>query len=104
MEITTKELEEKIEKGEKVIVDFHGLWCSPCKAMKPIFEKVSSENNTEVQMYTMDVDQNRDMAYSLGIRSIPAVLSFSNGSVVDTKVGVLKETEIKDLVNNLINE
>lgn len=102
MEITSIELREKINNGEKIIVDFHGLWCGPCKMMKPIFEKVANDNDTEVQLYTMDVDLNTEMAVSLGIRSIPAIKIFDGGQLVDSKVGVLNETQIKELISNLL--
>ena len=102
-EITAKELTEKIEKGEKIMVDFYGVWCGPCKMLKPIFEKVSSENTTEVQMYTMDVDANRDLAVSLGIRSVPTIKVFNKGEVVDTKVGVIQENEIMLMAKDLVN-
>jgi thioredoxin 1 len=72
--------------------------------MKPVFERVASNNDTEVQMYTMDIDQNRDYAQTLGIRSIPTVKLFSNGNVTDTVVGVMNEEKIKSLINNLITE
>ena len=71
--------------------------------MKPIFEKVSSENSSEVQMYTLNIDNNREVALSLGIRSIPTVKMFNSGEVIDTKVGVMNEGQIKDLVKELIN-
>jgi len=103
MEITAKELNEKIENGEKIMVDFYGVWCGPCKMLKPIFEKVSSENTTEVQMYTMDVDVNRDLAVSLGIRSVPTIKVFNKGEVVDTKVGVIQESEIMLMAKELVN-
>lgn len=103
MEITAKELQEKIDNGDKVIVDFSASWCGPCRMLKPIFEKVSSENTTEVQMYTMDVDSNRDMAVSLGIRSVPTIKIFNNGEVVGTKVGIVKEEELKKITKELIN-
>lgn len=103
MEITTKELQEKIENGEKVMVDFWATWCGPCKMLKPIFERVISENTTDVQMYTMDVDSNREMAVSLGIRSVPTIKVFNNGQVVDTRVGVIQEDEIKNLAKNLVH-
>lgn len=103
MEITGNQLQEKIKNGEKVIVEFWGTWCGPCKMMKPIFERVASENTTDIQMYTMDVDQNREVAMSLGIKSIPTILSFNNGNVTNTRVGVLQENEIKGLINGLIN-
>jgi thioredoxin len=104
MEISGKELQEKINNGEKIIVEFWAEWCGPCRVMKPVFERVASNNDTEVQMYTMDIDQNRDYAQTLGIRSIPTIKLFSNGNVTDTVVGVIGEEKIKSLVNNLITE
>jgi thioredoxin len=103
MEITGEELKQKIENGEKVMVDFWATWCGPCRMLKPIFEKVISENTTEVQMYTMDVDANRDIAISYGIRSVPTIKVFNNGEVVDTRVGVIQENEIKNIANNLVH-
>lgn len=104
MEITATELQEKINNGDKVIVEFWGTWCNPCLIMKPVFERVASNNDTEVQMYTMDIDINRDYVQTLGIRSIPTVKLFSNRNVTDTVVGVMNEEKIKSLVNNLITE
>jgi thioredoxin 1 len=103
MEISSELLREKIKNGEKVIVDFHALWCGPCKMMKPAFEKMANENTTEVGMFTMDVDNNRELAIELGIRSVPTIKVFNDGGVVDTKVGVLREHQIKELVTELIN-
>lgn len=103
MEITATELQEKIKNGEKIMVDFWASWCGPCRMLKPIYEKVSSENTTGVQMYTMDVDINRELAVSLGIRSVPTIKVFSNGEVVDTKVGIIQEEELKQIANGLIN-
>jgi len=102
MEITGNELQEKINNGEKVIVEFWGTWCGPCLMMKPTFEKVANENTSDVQMYTMDIDNNREFVSSLGIRSIPTIKVFNGGEVTDTKVGVLQEQGIKELVTNLL--
>ena len=103
MEISSVELQQKINNGEKIIVDFHATWCGPCKMMKPTFEKLTTENTSEVQMYTMDVDLNRDVAISLGIRSVPTIKVFNAGQIVETKVGVLSEGQIKGLITELIN-
>jgi thioredoxin 1 len=102
MEITGNELQEKINNGEKVIVEFWGTWCGPCIMMKPTFEKVANENTSDVQMYTMDIDNNREFVSSLGIRSIPTIKVFNGGEVTDTKVGVFQEQGIKELVTNLL--
>lgn len=103
MEISSVELQQKINNGEKVIVDFHTQWCGPCKMMKPIFEKLTTENTSEVQMYTMDVDLNREIAISIGIRSVPTIKVFNKGEVVETKVGILSEGQINNLLTELIN-
>lgn len=103
MEITSLELEEKIKSGEKIILKLGAVWCGPCKMLNPIFEKVARENTSNVKMYTMDVDQNREMAMTLGVRSVPTIKIINGGNVVNTKVGILQEQQIKELVQELIN-
>jgi thioredoxin 1 len=106
MEITQEKLQEKINNGEKLVVDFYTDWCNPCKIMKPIFEKVSEQfmgENLKVQLYTMNVEKNKDIARKYGIRSVPTVKSFDAGKEVSNNVGMLQESQIKELVNNLIN-
>ena len=103
MEISSVDLQQKINNGEKLIVEFWAPWCGPCQMMKPVFEIVASSNETEVKMFTMNIDNNREVAMSLGIRSIPTVKLFNTGQNVDTKVGVLNEGQIKELVTELIN-
>ena len=105
MEISSQELKQKIDNGEKLIVDFHASWCGPCKILKPIYEKVAQDlktNNSDVSLYTMNVDSNRDLVMSLGIRSVPTIKSFSDGKEVTTRVGVLQEGQLHDLAKNLI--
>lgn len=103
MEISSVELQKKINNGEKIIVEFHAKWCGPCRIMKPIFERVSQSNESNVQMYTMDIDENKEAAISLGIRSIPTIKIFNSGEVVETKVGLLNEGQINNLLTELIN-
>jgi thioredoxin 1 len=106
MEITQEELRKKIKNGDKLIVDFWAKFCGPCKIMKPMFDKVSEELRTEssqVQLYTLDVEQNRDLAVELGVRAVPTLKSFSGGKEVYSKLGMQTEGQIKELVTNLIN-
>jgi len=105
-QLTTNELKEKIKNKENFVIDFFATWCGPCKILKPIYEKVAQDlktNNSDVSLYTMNVDSNRDLVMSLGIRSVPTIKSFSNGKEVTTKVGVLQEGQLHDLAKNLIN-
>jgi len=103
MEISSVELQEKINKGEKIILKLGAQWCGPCKMLKPIFEKVANDNTTDVQMYTLDVDLNREIAMSLGVWSVPTIKMFNAGEVIDTKVGIQSETQLNDMINTLIN-
>jgi thioredoxin len=106
MEITQEKLQEKIDNGDKIVVDFYTDWCGPCSMMKPIFEKVSKQfrdENSKVQLYTMNVEKNGDIAVKYGIRGVPTIKSFNNGDVIDSKSGVQMESQIKELVDNLLN-
>jgi thioredoxin len=103
MEITGNQLQEKIKNGEKIILKLGTVWCGPCKVLNPIFEKVARENTSDVQMYTMDVDQNRELAMTLGVRSVPTIKVINGGNIVNTKVGLIQEQQIKELIQELIN-
>jgi len=103
MEISSIDLQQKINNGDKIILKLGASWCGPCKMLNPIFEKVATENKSEVQMYSMDVDLNREVVMSLGVRSVPTIKVFNGGELVDTKVGVLNESQINNLVTELIN-
>jgi thioredoxin len=101
MEITENDLREKINNGEKMIVDFWAPWCGPCKMMKPIFENVAK--TSEVPMYTINVDENREISVELGVRAIPTIKSFDEGKEVGSKSGLLQESQLNELIKNLIN-
>ena len=104
MEITNSELKEKLNNGEKVIVEFWAPWCGPCRMLKPVFEKVANNNTTNIQMYTMNIEEgdNKDIAIKYGVRSIPAIKTFVGLELKETSVGVISEERIKKLVDSLI--
>jgi thioredoxin len=96
MEITSAELKEKINNGEKLIVDFWAVWCGPCTAMKPMFELASNnlkDKNSDVQLYTFNIENDSELVSQLGIRSVPTIKGFNKGSEVFTEVG-LKQTSV----------
>jgi hypothetical protein len=77
--------------------------CNYSTIQSPMHIYLDRNNNSDVSLYTMNVDSNRDLVMSLGIRSVPTIKSFSNGKEVTTKVGVLQEGQLHDLAKNLIN-
>jgi len=104
MEITEEKLREKIGNGEKVMVDFWAEFCGPCKFMKPTFDKVSDElmsENYGVELYTFNVQNNKDFALELGIRAVPTIKSFSDGKEVDSQLGIQTEEQIRNLAKQL---
>jgi thioredoxin len=106
MEISSAELQEKINNGEKMVVDFWAGWCGPCRMLKPIFERVGQkavESNSTVSYYTFDVESDKSFASAIGVRSIPTVKTFSEGKEMTTRVGVLTEEQLTTLENSLIN-
>ena len=104
MEITNSELKEKLNNGEKVVVEFWAPWCGPCRMLKPVFERVASSNTTDIQMYTMNIEEgdNKEIAIEYGVRSIPAIKTFDGSELRETSVGVVSEDRIKELVNSLV--
>lgn len=106
MEISEKELIEKIDNGQKIIVDFWAEFCGPCKMMKPSFDKVSQEykeKGSNVELYTLNLGEYRELATKHGIRSVPTIKSFNEGDVVNSVSGLQSESQINELAKNLEN-
>lgn len=105
MEISAEDLKMKIQNGDKLIVDFWASWCGPCKMMKPMFE-VASKNlmneNSQVECFLLNVENNRDLVAELGIRSVPTIKGFANGKEVFSEVGVKNTATIMDLSKKLL--
>ena len=77
-----------------VIVDFWAEWCGPCKMLTPILEELSNEMKNEINVVKVNLDENQDLAMKYSIRSIPSLLLFKEGNLIDTKVGLLPKNEI----------
>ena len=104
MEITTEELKQKIKNGDKVIIDFYGTFCGPCKVMKPMFEKASQmtkEKGLSVELFTFNVDNDREFVSELGLRSVPTIKGFSNGEEIFSEVGLKQTNTILEMVDRL---
>ena len=86
--------DEDLKSNLPVIVDFWAEWCGPCKMLSPILEELSDEMKNEINVIKVNLDENQDLAMKYSIRSIPTLLLFKEGNLVDTKVGLLPKSEI----------
>ena len=79
---------EVLESNQLVLVDFWAAWCGPCRALGPTIDALAEQYEGEVKIGKLNVDDNPEVASQLGISSIPAVLLFKDGEVIETLVGV----------------
>ncbi|MBN9683999.1 MULTISPECIES: thioredoxin [unclassified Corallococcus] len=87
-----------LDSQQPVLVDFWATWCAPCRAIAPSVEALSGQYKGQVKFAKMDIDANQDTPQKYGIRSIPTLLLFKGGKVVDQIVGAVPKSRIEDVV------
>ena len=93
--ITDDSFEAEVLQSDKpVVVDFWATWCGPCKMIAPILEEVASEMAEKVKITKLDVDANNKTAGKYNIMSIPSLLFFKNGEVVDQVTGAIQKAQL----------
>jgi len=93
-EISVSELKKKIQEKETMLVSFSTDWCGPCKVLKEELNKV--QNQTPI--YRINAEEDADFSRAFGIRSVPTMKIFKEGSVINTAVGFKSATEIDKLI------
>ena len=87
-----------IQDVRPVVVDFHALWCSPCKMQSPILKEVAAELGERVRVIKIDVDNNAQIASRYSVQSVPTIIIFKNGRAVWRQSGVVSKNQLKSVL------
>ncbi len=104
-DVSSADFNQIVIEGSKkapVIVDFWAEWCGPCRALKPILEKLADEYQGKFILAKVNSDENQELANRYGVRGIPNVKAFVNGELVDEFSGALPEGAVREFIDRLI--
>ena len=95
VKLNSSKCEEEVWKSEKkVLVDFYADWCGPCKMMSPVVDEIAKDYSEKLKVCKLNVDEAGDIAGEYGVMSIPTLIFFENGKVIDTVVGLTSRSEL----------
>ena len=94
--LTKEDNFNEIIKSEKVLIDFSAEWCGPCKMLAPVLESIDS-----IDIYKVDTDEFPDLAREYGVMSIPTLIYFKDGEIVNRNIGFVSKEDIEEGIKNM---
>tara|TARA_B000000475_G_C15912699_1_gene413272 strand:+ start:63 stop:380 length:318 start_codon:yes stop_codon:yes gene_type:complete len=102
-EFTTENFNDEVLESDKpVLVDFWAEWCGPCRMIAPLLDELHDEFKEKAIIGKVNVDSESDISAKYGITSIPTLLFFKNGEIVDKHMGTASKSQLEDKLNSLI--
>ena len=93
---------EVINSDKPVLVDFWAPWCGPCKALAPVIDEISTDFADKVKVGKVNVDDNPEISMKFGIRSIPTLIVFKDGEVLEQIIGAVPKSEIEKALEKVV--
>lgn len=100
--IQDKKFKELLKEDLPLMVDCTASWCGPCKLVSPLMDRLAASYEGKATVVKLDIDKNKDTAQKYGIRSIPAILLFKNGELIETIVGVSPYERFSEALDALL--
>ena len=101
-EFTDANFKGQLAEGMPVVVDLWAPWCGPCRMMAPIIDELANEYEGRVLIGKMNVDENSELAEQYGVMSIPTMLFFKNGELVNRHVGACRKPDLQKLIDEML--
>ena len=94
--------DEVIDSSVPVVVDFWAEWCGPCKSIAPILDKIALAYGDDIKIRKVDIDDQRELGTKYNVESIPTLMFFKDGKIVDQLVGARPQSEISGRINKIL--
>jgi thioredoxin len=95
---------EVLKSDKPVLIDFWAPWCGPCRAISPLVEQLAGEFGDKIKFVKCNVDDNPISPGKYGIRSIPTLMFFKDGNVVNQVIGIVAKSKLEEVINKILNQ